>query len=116
MIDGLFVLDAVTHAYNQLPENWEDPSLGLAMVELAYNLAADPPDPRYAMTREQYLIDWRVDDMASLIFRESDTDVAVYHPLAISSFKDGYSSLAKAREALDLYPTALLAAMPASIR
>lgn len=104
MIDGLFVLDAVTHAYNQLPENWEDPSLGLAMVELAYNLAADPPDPRYAMTREQYLIDWRVDDMASLIFRESDTDVAVYHPLAISSFKDGYSSLAKAREALDLYP------------
>lgn len=110
MIDGLFVLDAVTHAYNHTPENWEDPSLGLAMVELAYNLAADPPDRRYAMTREQYLIDWRVDDLASLVFRESDTDVAVYHPLAISSFKDGYSSLAKAREALELYPNRFIGA------
>lgn len=104
MIKGLFVLDAVAHAYNQLPENWEDPSLGLAMVELAYHLAADPPDPQYAMTREEYLVDWRVEDMANLLFRESNTDVAIYHPLAIASFKDGYSSLAKAREAIEKYP------------
>ena len=104
MIDKFFVLDAVTHAYNQLPENWEDPALGHAMVELAYQLAADPPDPKYAMSREEYLIDWPVDDMANLLFRESNTDVAVYHPLAISSFKDGYSSLAKAVEAMEKYP------------
>ena len=104
MINGMFVLDAVTHAYNHLPENWEDPALGHAMVELAYHLAADPPDPKYAMSREHYLIDWSVDDLANLVFRESDTDVAVYHPLAIASFKDGYSSLPKAAEALEKYP------------
>lgn len=110
MIDGLFVLDAVTHAYNQLPENWEDPLLGHAMVELAYHLAVNPPDPRYAMSREEYLINWQMPDVANLLFRESDTDVAVYHPLAISSFKDGYSSLAKAVEALEKYPNRFVGA------
>ena len=99
MIDGLFVLDAVTHAYNHLPSNWEDPILGKAMVDLAYALAANPPDPRYAMSSRAYLRDWTVIDTANLLFGESATDIAVYHPLAIASFKDGYSSVAKAVEA-----------------
>lgn len=110
MIDGMFVLDAVTHAYNHLPENWEDPVLGHAMVELAYHLAADPPERRYAMTREQYLVDWQIPDVARLLFAESATDVAVMHPLAISSFKDGYSSVEKAAEALSRYPTRFIGA------
>ena len=110
MIGDYFVLDAVTHAYNHLPSNWVDPVLGHAMVELAYHLAADPPNPRYAMTREQYLIDWQVDDVANLLFKESDTDVAVMHPLAIASFKDGYCSVAKAAEALEKYPTRFIGA------
>lgn len=110
MIDGLFVLDAVTHAYNHTPENWEDPVLGHAMVELAYHLAASPPDPKYAMSREQYLVDWQIPDVANLLFRESDTDVAVMHPLAISSFKDGYSSVKKAAEALETYPSRFIGA------
>jgi uncharacterized protein len=105
MIDGMLVLDAVAHAYNHLPENWEDPVLGQAMVDLAYALAADPPDPQYAMGRRDYLRDWTVADAASLLFRESDTDIAVVHPLAISSFKDGYSSVAKAVEATTKYPS-----------
>ena len=110
MIGDYFVLDAVTHAYNQLPSNWVDPVLGHAMVELAYHLAADPPNPRYAMSREQYLVDWQIPDVANFLFKESDTDVAVYHPLAIASFKDGYSSLAKAAEALERYPTRFIGA------
>ena len=110
MIGDYFVLDAVTHAYNHLPSNWVDPLLGHAMVELAYHLAADPPNPRYAMTREQYLVDWQVPDVANFLFRESDTDVAVMHPLAIASFKDGYCSVAKAAEALERYPTRFIGA------
>jgi uncharacterized protein len=110
MIDGMFVLDAVAHAYNHLPENWEDPVLGDAMVELAYALAADPPDPQYAMSRHDYLRDWTVPDAANLLFRESVTDIAVVHPLAISSFKDGYSSVAKAAEAISKYPTRFIGA------
>ncbi len=110
MINGLFVIDAVAHAYNHLPSNWEDPVLGHAMVELAYHLAASPPDPKYAMTREEYLVDWQVPDVANLLFGESDTDVAVMHPLAIAAFKDGYSSVAKAAEALQRYPNRFIGA------
>ncbi|BBB14397.1 amidohydrolase family protein [Sphingopyxis sp. FD7] len=110
MIKDFLVLDAVTHAYNHLPGNWEDPVLGHAMVELAYHLAADPPDRKYAMKREEYLVDWQVPDVANLLFRESDTDLAVMHPLAIASFKDGYSSVAKAAEALERYPTRFVGA------
>ena len=110
MIGGKFVIDAVAHAYNHLPSNWEDPLLGHAMVELAYHLAADPPDPRYAMSREEYLIDWQMDDVANFIFHESDTDVAVIHPLAIAAFKDGYSSLAKTVEGLSKWPNRFIGA------
>lgn len=110
MIDGLFVIDAVTHAYNHLPENWADPVLGDAMVELAYHLAADPPDPRYGLSRDVYLSDWQVADAANLLFHESNTDIAVMHPLAISSFKDGYSSVAKAAEAIEKYPSRFIGA------
>lgn len=110
MIGGKFVIDAVVHAYNHLPSNWADPVLGEAMVELAYHLAADPPDRRYAMSREDYLIDWQITDVANFVFAESDTDVAVMHPLAIAAFKDGYSSVEKAAEALERYPTRFIGA------
>jgi hypothetical protein len=110
MIGEYFVIDAVTHAYNQLPSNWEDPILGHAMVELAWHLAADPPNSAYGFSREQYLIDWQIPDVANFLFRESDTDVAVMHPLAIASFKDGYSSVAKAAEARRRYPQRFIGA------
>ena len=45
--DGLFVLDAVTHAYNHTPENWADEAGGHSMVEMAYALARNSPDVRH---------------------------------------------------------------------
>ena len=96
MIDDVFVLDAVAHAYNHTPENWADQAGGHSMVEMAYALAQNPPDPRHALSKEVYLQNWSVDDLANLLFRESLTDVAVFHPLANSSFKVGYCSLENA--------------------
>ncbi len=110
MIGGHFVIDAVTHAYNQVEENWAEPVFAKAMVEMAYHLGAAAPDPRYAMSRDQYIVDWQVDGMANLLFAESDTDVAVVHPLLFASFKDGYSSIAKAAEALEKYPQRFIGA------
>ena len=117
MINDMFVLDAVTHAYNHTPENWADEAGGHSMVEMAYALAGNSPDPQYELSKEVYLSNWSVDDLANLLFRESRTDVAVFHPLAISSFKDGYVSVEKAAEALEKYPNRFIGAyMRASTR
>ena len=97
--DELFVIDAVTHPYNHTPENFADAVGAGAIAELAYVLAQDPPDPKYALSREVYLSDWQPEDVANMLFHESETDVAVMHPLAISAFKDGYCSVEKAAEA-----------------
>lgn len=104
MLDDMFVIDAVAHAYNHTPENFADPTGAGAIAELAYAFSTGCPDPRYELPREVYLSDWQVPDLATLLFNESATDVAVMHPLAISAFKDGYVSLEKAAEALQKYP------------
>ncbi|MDN5757974.1 MAG: amidohydrolase family protein [Tomitella sp.] len=104
MIDDVFVIDAVVHAYNQTPENFADPAGAGAISELAYAMGVGNPDPRYDLPREVYLSNWQVPDLANLLFRESETDVAVFHPLAISAFKDGYVSVEKAAQALQDHP------------
>lgn len=110
MIDDMFVIDAVCHPYNHLPSNFADVEGGGAIAELAYALAADPPDPTYSMEREEYLTDWTVPELANLLFHESDTDVGIIHPLAISAFKDGYVSIEKAAEAIQDYPNRFIGA------
>lgn len=110
MIDDVFVLDSVVHAYNQTPENFADAAGAGAITELAYAFSTGCPDPRYELPREVYLSDWQVPDLATVLFNESETDVAIMHPLAISAFKDGYVSLEKAAEALESYPNRFIGA------
>jgi uncharacterized protein len=89
MIDDIFVIDAVTHAYDHTPANWADEVGAHAMVELAYALAADPPDPQYALPKDVYLSNWQVPDVANLLFRESHTDVAVHKAVPIGPIPVG---------------------------
>ena len=110
MIDGEFVIDGVVHAYNQTRQNFADEVGGTSMTEMAYLLAKGSTDPMYELSREVYLSDWSVDDLATLMFRESQTDVAIFHHLALASFKDGYVSLEKAAEALEKYPNRFIGA------
>lgn len=110
MIDDVFVIDTVAHAYNQTPANFADPTGAGAITELAYALSTGCPDPRYELPKSVYLSDWQVPDLARVLFGESQTDVAIMHPLAISAFKDGYVSLSKAAEAIETYPNRFIGA------
>jgi predicted TIM-barrel fold metal-dependent hydrolase len=102
---NFFVLDAVTHAFNLTEENFADVDGARAMAEMVVALGTSIPESQYAMTREVVLRDWTTDELANVLFRESTTDVAVYHPLPIFSFKDGLSSLEKAVDVMERYPT-----------
>lgn len=103
-VDGVFVLDSVAHSYNLSRENYDDLDSATALAGLAWALASDMGDPRYALPEDVYRTDWSVDDTAAILFGESETDVAIIHPLPIYAFKDGLSSIEKAAEALERYP------------
>jgi uncharacterized protein len=113
MLDGIPVLDAVTHAYNFEPSNYRVPNDARLVAQLSYFMARNPPDRRYALPAEVYLSDWSCDDVANLMFRESATDFAVMHALPISAFHDGLVSIEKAAEAIERWPNRFLGAYAA---
>jgi predicted TIM-barrel fold metal-dependent hydrolase len=113
MLDDIPVIDAVTHAYNFDPSNYRVPNDARLVAELSFFMARNPPDRRYALPGEVYLSDWSSEDVANLVFRESDTDFAVMHPLPISAFHDGLVSIEKAAEAIERWPNRFLGAYAA---
>lgn len=104
-IDGMHVLDAVSHTYNLAEDNYADPDAAAALSALAYALASDVGRPEYALPEDVYRTEWGVDDLAAILFKESKTDLAVIHPLPIYAFKDGMSSVENAVEAIERFPT-----------
>jgi hypothetical protein len=60
------------------------------------------------MPREAYCRDWSVEEMAWLLFTETQTDVAVFHPTPIDAYKDGLISVEKAAEARKRWPDRFL--------
>jgi hypothetical protein len=104
MEDDIFILDAVTHAFNNAPDNYADEVSGRAIAELSYAMAADGTPPEYALPPDVYLSDWQPEDVANMLFHESNTDVAIIHPLQITAFKDGWASVEKAAEARERWP------------
>ncbi|MGY4783699.1 amidohydrolase family protein [Rhodococcus opacus] len=113
MLNDLFVVDAVTHAYNFDPSNYAVPDDAKVIAELSYFMARNPPDRRYALPVDVYLSDWSPEDVANLMFRESPTDVAVMHPLPISAFADGLVAVEKAAEAVSRWPNRFIGAYAA---
>lgn len=102
--EDMFILDGVTHAFNLTEANFADREGASAMAEMVAILGNSTPEPKYAQSRDVVLRDWTVEELAGVLFRESTTDVAVYHPLPIFSFTDGLSSLEKAVEVRERWP------------
>jgi uncharacterized protein len=109
LIDGLPVLDAVVHAYNWSEENMAnrhakvllEVTAGGGMLQRAgYQL---PPDA--------FASNWSIEEVATVSFLESDTDIAVHHHLPIRAFKDGLCSLEKTVEAIARWPDRFIAYM-----
>jgi uncharacterized protein len=113
VLGEMFVLDAVTHAYNFDTSNYAVPEHAKIIAELSYYMARNPPDPRYRLPAETYLSDWSIEDTANLLFRESPTDAAIMHPLPISAFHDGLFSVEKAAAARERWPQRFLGAYAA---
>lgn len=107
--DDVFVVDAVTHAYNLSASNSKNKygeQLGtlIAGIHETWN----PEDLRVG--KEIFLGDTSVEAVMRTVFQESQTTMAAHHVLRLDSwFHDGLCSLDKTLEAVAKWPERVLA-------
>jgi uncharacterized protein len=107
MLNGAFVIDTVLHAFNLDESNYARPHAA-QIVDGIVGVAALVPE-EYRIPPDQMKRDWDMADTMAMTFSESTTDVGVYHPTPIFAFKDGLNAWEKAIDALDRWPTRLIA-------
>ena len=110
MIDGTFIIDAVTHAYNLHPSNFRAGRYAESLAQLIFGLHQGLSDENYRITEPQrFLKDWSVQELAHLLFVEGDVDLAVHHVLPLQTlYSDGLCSYEKALEIKKRYPDRFL--------
>ncbi|HJQ46476.1 MAG TPA: amidohydrolase family protein [Amycolatopsis sp.] len=108
MLNGKFVIDGVVHAYNVDPSNYAVRPTADAISQMVYAVAGVNVPPDYAVPPEKWIRDWDTDEVASLLFRESVSDFAVFHPTPIGAYHDGMTSVDKAAEIVRRWPSRFL--------
>jgi predicted TIM-barrel fold metal-dependent hydrolase len=107
--DGIFVLDGVAHAFDMSPANFANERYAQGLNELQSALFGSQP-PGYDLDPQATIRNWSVEDTANILFRETYTDVAIFHPVPIFFYKDGLSGFQKALEATKRWPTRFVGA------
>ena len=115
MQDDYFVIDTVAHAFDMRPANFASERYAGPINALLQGILATAPDG-YALDPAATARDWTVEETANILFRESNTDVAVFHSTPIYYYKDGLSGWEKAKAAVEKYPTGSSAHMWPRIR
>ena len=108
MLNGKFVIDGVVHAYNVDPSNYAVQPTAEAISQMVYAVAGGSVPPDYAVPPEKWIRDWGTDETANMLFRESVTDFAVFHPTPIGAYYDGMTSVDKAAEVVRRWPSRFL--------
>jgi uncharacterized protein len=104
MIDGMFVFNAVAHAYNLTDENTHKNRHAQSLRDLLVILHRDW-QPGLGLSREEQETDWPIEILARTLFLESDCDMAATHTLRLDSyFNDGLCARTKMVEAVRRWP------------
>lgn len=92
MIDNMFVIDGVAHAYDFSPSNRRpscEPERHGALAAHAYQIAhtqLESREPGYLMTLREFSSRWHPEDLAHTFFVESDVDMIVHHSVQIDTY------------------------------
>lgn len=103
-LSDVFVVDAVSHAYNHAESNIRVERYANQIREMGWRVEQAMP-PGYQRTRESFHSDWAIENTENVLFRESQTDFSVFHPQSITVFHDGLTSIEKAKQFLERNPT-----------
>lgn len=105
MIDGMFVVDAIVHAYDFSAENVRDNEVARITYDQIWESmhATFPPDR--VVSRHAACNDWPIEMVTETLFRETATDMAAHHYLTLNSwFHDGLVSREKNVEVARRWP------------
>jgi predicted TIM-barrel fold metal-dependent hydrolase len=102
MLDsGSLVVDSVSHCFNHTPENHKHPHAQIWDDE-TYELGAKLLPDGYIPSEEVFYRDHQPEELARLLFLESQIDYSVYHSLPLDDyFHDGYVSREKGFEFME---------------
>jgi uncharacterized protein len=103
MLDDIFILDGVAHSFDMSEANMADARYAAPIIELQAALLASQP-PGYDLDPAKTKKDWPIEDTANMLFRESWTDAAIFHPVPIFFFKDGLCGFEKALATTKRWP------------
>ena len=92
MINDMFVIDGVAHAYNFSPSNRRESCelehhrlLAVHSYEIAH-AKLESKGPGYLLTLKEFSARWNPEDLAHTFFVESDVDMMVHHSVQIGSY------------------------------
>jgi predicted TIM-barrel fold metal-dependent hydrolase len=106
--DDVFVIDAVAHAYNVSKPNIRN-RYGEALAGLIYGVHATWNAPENVLPPEIFTSNTPAEAVATTLFLESRTDMAVHHQLRLDSwFHDGLVGEARNREIAQRWPNRFL--------
>jgi predicted TIM-barrel fold metal-dependent hydrolase len=110
MLDDIFVINPVAHAYNLRPDNLVASKYAKPLYDQLQWLHLGWNPPGVGLSPEEQATDWTVETLAKTLFLESDVDLAAHHTLRLDSyFKDGLCRHEKTLEAVSRYPQRFLA-------
>lgn len=105
MIGNAFVFDCVCHVFNFDPRNARSQG-GVQFINhlYAFHQVLTPPEER-VLSPDEFLRNWEIDEIASMVFEESATDMIVAQPLPLTDlFHDGLSDWRRCAEMARRYP------------
>lgn len=102
--DDRFVIDGVVHAYNFNENNFRS-DLAASFAGLSYGMVLTTGDQEQVSQEVYSSHNWSIDELAEMVFVESDVDMAVYHGVPLDDyFFDGLSSNEKGIEMAKRWP------------
>lgn len=109
MLDDIFVINGVSHAYNLRPDNIQPNRWAESLRDLLLALHVGWNPPGVSMSYEDQQTDWSVETLARSLFLETDVDIAITHTLRLDSYmKDGLCRREKTVQACTKYPDRFL--------
>ena len=103
-----FVLDGVAHPYNMSAANQRG-RYGQIFADVMYSFHPAGSPPETALSRDEWMHDWQVEEFVETMFLESATDMVCTHSLPIyDAFHDGGCGIERGAQLKAAYPDRIL--------